>query len=61
MSEKRRVSCPIKHANFYIVTYDDGSHKVKCVNVKLCGDSCPYLKEPSYKPKYKRAPKYKEK
>ena len=61
MSEKKRVSCPIKHVNFYIVTYDDGSHKVKCVNIKLCGDSCPYLKDPGFKTAYKRAPGYKAK
>ena len=61
MSEKKRVSCPIKHVNFYIVTYDDESHKVKCVNIKLCGDSCPYLKDTNYKTEFKRAPAYKEK
>lgn len=61
MSKKRRVSCPIKHVNLYIVTYDDGSHKVKCVNKNLCGDSCPYLKDPDFKTIYKRAPQYKEK
>ncbi len=61
MSEKRRVSCPVKHVNFYIVTHDDGSHKVKCVNIKICGDSCPYLKDPDFKTEYKRAPEYKAK
>jgi hypothetical protein len=59
MSEKRRVSCPVKHVNFYIVTHDDGSHKVKCVNIRICGDSCPYLKNPYFKTEYKRAPEYK--
>ena len=61
MSEKKRVSCPIKHVNFYIVTHDDGSRKVKCVNSKVCNDSCPYLKDPDYKSEYKRAPAYKAK
>jgi hypothetical protein len=61
MSEKRRVSCPIKHVNFYIVTHDDESHKVKCVNIKICGDSCPYIKNPVFKTEYQRAPEYKAK
>jgi hypothetical protein len=61
MSEKKRVSCPIKHINFYIVKHKDGSHTVKCINSKVCGDSCPYLKNPDYKSEFKRAPAYKAK
>lgn len=58
MSQKQRKSCPIKHVNFYIVTKDDGSHKIKCVNSKACGDECPYLKNPDYKFEFKRAPQF---
>jgi len=61
MSEKKRVSCPIKHVNFYIVKHKEGSHTVKCINSKVCGDSCPYLKNPDYKSEFKRAPAYKAK
>ncbi len=60
MSEKKRVSCPIKHVSFYIVRHRDGSHAVKCINSKVCGGSCPYLKDPEYKSEYKRAPIYKK-
>jgi len=56
--EKRRVSCPVRHVNAFIVKYDDGSFVVKCGLLKACGDSCPYLKDPYYKSAYKRAPDY---
>jgi hypothetical protein len=59
MSEKKRISCPIRHVTANIVKYDDESFTVKCVNLKICGDSCPYLKDPEYKSKYKRVPAYK--
>jgi hypothetical protein len=61
MSEKKRVSCPIKHINFYIVKHKDGSHTVKCINSKVCGDLCPYLKNADYKSQYKRASTFKDK
>lgn len=61
MSQKIKKTCPIKHVNFYIVKHDDGTHKVKCVNANLCGDSCPYMKDPDYKYEYKRAPDFKTK
>jgi hypothetical protein len=61
MSEKKRVSCPIRHVNFYIVKHEDGSHTVKCINSKICGDSCPYLEDPDYKSQYKRAPAFRAK
>jgi hypothetical protein len=57
--EKRRVSCPIKHVVAFIVKYDDGSFVVKCSNNKVCGDTCPYLKDPNFKSAFKRAPDYK--
>ena len=56
--EKRRVHCSIKHVDAFVVKYDDGSFSVKCGNLKACGDSCPYLKDPSYKSPFSRAPKY---
>ncbi len=59
MIEKRRVSCPIKHVTAFILKHDDGSFTVKCPDVKICGDSCPYLENPDYKSAYKRAPEYK--
>ncbi len=61
MSEKKRMSCPVKHVNFYITFKDDGTHNVKCVNLKICGDSCPYLKDPNYKSEFKRAPQFRAK
>lgn len=61
MKEKKRINCPIRHIAAYIVKNDDGSSIVKCVNLKLCGDSCPYLKDADYRRKYKRAPAYREK
>jgi len=61
MSEKKRISCPIKHVNAYIVRHKDGSFMVKCINSKMCGELCPYLKDPDYKSQYKRAPEYKAK
>ena len=61
MSEKKRVSRPIRHVSFYIVKHRDGSHTVKCINSKVCGASCPYLKDPNYKAQYKRAPTIREK
>jgi hypothetical protein len=61
MSEKKRVSCPIRHVSFYIVKHEDGSYTVKCTNSKVCGDSCPYLKDRHYKARYKRAPAFREK
>lgn len=61
MVEKRRVHCPIRHVDTFIVEYDDGSFTVKCSNMKVCGNSCPYLKDPYYKSTYKRAPEYKPK
>jgi len=61
MSWKKRISCPIRHVNAYIVKHGDGSFTVKCVNVKICGDSCPYLKDPDYTSEYKRTPTYKAK
>jgi hypothetical protein len=61
MSEKKRISCPIRHVNAYIVKQRDGSFMVKCINSKVCGDSCPYLKNPDYKSQYKRAPSYQAK
>jgi len=61
MSGKKRISCPIRHVNAYIVKHGDGGFTVKCVNVKICGDSCPYLKDPGFKSGYKRAPAYKAK
>ena len=57
--ERRRITCPIYHVNAYIVKYDDGSHVIKCSNKQACGDTCPYLKDPDYKPPYRRAPEYK--
>ena len=61
MSKKKRISCPIKHVNAYIVRHDDGGFTVKCINSKVCNDSCPYLKDPDYKSEYKRAPAFKTK
>ena len=58
MTEKKRINCPIKHIAAYIVKHDNGSFEVKCTNIKICGDSCPYLKDPDYKREYKRAPDY---
>jgi len=57
--EKRSINCPIRHIKAFVVKYDDGSFTVKCVNVKICADSCPYLKDPDYETVYKRTPTYK--
>lgn len=59
--EKRRVSCPTKHVGAFIFKYEDGIFVVKCTNKNLCGDECPYLKDPDYKSAYRRAPEYKPK
>jgi hypothetical protein len=56
--ERRRISCPIYHVSAYIVRYDDGSHVIKCANKERCGNTCPYVKDPDYKPPYRRAPEY---
>ena len=56
--EKRRVHCSVKHVDAFIVKYEDGSFIVKCGNLKACGDSCPYMKEPDYKSTFSRAPEY---
>jgi hypothetical protein len=61
MRRKKRISCPIRHVSAYIVTHDDGGHAVKCVNLKVCGDTCPYLKDPDYKSEFRRAPSYRAK
>jgi len=57
--ERRRISCPIYHVDAYIVKSDDGSHIIKCANKQRCGDTCPYLKDPDYRPPYRRTPEYK--
>jgi hypothetical protein len=57
--EKKRVTCTIRHVAAYILKWDDGSFAVKCATIKICGDSCPYLKDPYYRSPYKRAPEYK--
>jgi len=59
--EKRSINCSIRHIKAFIIKYDNGSFTVKCGNLKICGDSCPYLKDPDYETKYKRAPAYKAK
>ena len=59
MVERRRISCPIRHVGAFIIKYDDGSHTLKCGSKKVCGDSCPYLKDPNYKSQFRRAPEYK--
>ena len=56
--EKRRISCSTRHVNAVICKYDDGSFVVKCANKKLCGDDCPYLKDPDYRSAYRRAPEF---
>jgi len=61
MVEKRRVHCSIRHIGAFIIKYDDGSCSVKCGLLKVCGDSCPYLKDPDYRSSYRRAPEYKPK
>ena len=61
MSEKKRISCPIKHVSAYIVKHEGGTFTVKCVNLKICGESCPYLTDPNYKSHFKRAPEYRAK
>ena len=61
MIERRRVNCPIRHVGAFIIKYDDRSFSVKCANLKACGDSCPYLKDPYYESKYKRTPRYEPK
>ena len=57
--EKRRVHCSRKFVDAFVVRWDDGSSTVKCGLLKMCGDSCPYLKDPNYVSSFKRAPKYK--
>jgi hypothetical protein len=59
--EKRRVHCSIRHADAFVLKYDDGSFTIKCGLLQACGDTCPYLKDPYYKSTYKRAPEYKPK
>lgn len=57
--EKRRVHCSLRHVSAFVLKWDNGSFTVKCANLKACGDSCPYLKDPDYKSQFKRAPEYK--
>jgi len=61
MIERRRVHCPVKHVSVFILKWDDGSFAVKCGDLRSCGDSCPYLKDPNYKSPFRRAPKYEPK
>jgi len=61
MIERRRVHCPVKHISAFILKWDDGSFAVKCGDLRSCGDSCPYLKDPNYKSPFRRAPKYEPK
>jgi hypothetical protein len=59
--QRYRVHCAIKHLDAYIVTRDDGSLTVKCGLLQVCGDPCPYLKDPYSKSPFRRAPKYEPK
>lgn len=59
MVEKHRIHCPVKHVGAFILKWDDGSFTVKCGLLKVCGDSCPYLKDPNYRSPYRRSPEYK--
>ena len=61
MVERNRFTCSKRHVGAFIVYYDDGSFVVKCINIKMCGDECPYLKDPKYKSPFRRAPEYKAK
>jgi len=61
MIERRRVHCPVKHVSVFILKWDDGNFAVKCGDLRSCGDSCPYLKDPNYKSPFRRAPKYEPK
>jgi ssDNA-binding Zn-finger/Zn-ribbon topoisomerase 1 len=56
--ERRRITCPVCHVNAYIARFDDGSHVIRCTNRERCSDTCPYLKDPDYKPPFRRAPEY---
>ncbi|MDH5695278.1 MAG: hypothetical protein OEZ00_01525 [Dehalococcoidia bacterium] len=47
--EKRRVHCPIRHVNGFVLKKDDGSFTIKCGLLKVCGDSYPYLGDPDYR------------
>ena len=59
--EKRRVHCSIRHVGAYVIKRDDGSFIIKCSLSKVCGDECPYLRDPSYKSPFRRAPEYEAK
>ncbi|MBA7531584.1 hypothetical protein ES705_23797 [subsurface metagenome] len=61
ISEKRPVHCSLRHVGAVILKWDDGSYSVKCGLLKVCGDSCPYLKDAHYKSPFRRAPKYEPK
>lgn len=61
MVERRRIHCPIRHVGAFVLKWDDGSFTVKCGLLKVCGDSCPYLKDPNYRSPYRRAPEYEPK
>ena len=58
--ERHRVHCPVRHVSAFVLKWDDGSHTIKCGLLKVCGDSCPYLKDPHYKSSYRSSPEYKE-
>jgi len=57
--ERRRVHCPMRHVSAFVLKWDDESVTVKCGLLRVCGDSCPYLKTPDYKSLFRRAPEYK--
>jgi hypothetical protein len=59
-TEKKRVHCPVKHVEFFIVRMNDGSHTIKCCFRKACGDTCPYIDNPDYKNPYRRSPAFKK-
>jgi len=49
----------MRHVSAFVLKWDDESVTVKCGLLRVCGDSCPYLKNPDYKSPFRRAPEYK--
>lgn len=55
--ERRRIHCAIKHEDSFVLRKEDGNVIVKCVHLKECSNSCPYLKDPDYTRPFRRLPK----
>jgi len=59
--ENRRVHCSIRHVDAFVIKRGDGSSTIKCSLLKVCGDECPYLRDPKDRSLFRRAPECKAK